>query len=310
MTAPSGVLLMAYGSPATLEDVEAYYTHIRGGRTPSQEAVDELCSRYRQIGGRSPLPEVTRRQAAGVEALLREQGVSMRVYVGMKHAHPFIDETVTQMATDGIRQAAGVALAPHYSKMSIGGYISAAASASAAAGIDMRCVEHYHDHPGLVRSLADRIEIARSQFPKHHDVPIVFTAHSLPERILAWGDPYPDQLQRTCELVASAASIDRWRFAFQSASHTSERWLGPDVLEVLRELRQAGAREIIVSPLGFVADHLEVLYDIDVEARQTAQGLGMRLERAPSLNDGLDFLSVLADVAGEALTSFQVRERV
>lgn len=142
------------------------------------------------------------------------------------------------------------------------------------------------------------------------DVPVIFTAHSLPERILEWSDPYPDQLRRTCELVASAASIDRWRFAFQSASHTGERWLGPDVLDALHELHETGAEGVIVSPIGFVADHLEILYDIDVEARRTAEGLGMRLERAPSLNDGLDFLSVLADVAGEALASFQVRERV
>ena len=301
---------MAYGSPESLDDVEAYFTHILGGRAPSPEAVDALRARYRQIGGRSPLLEITRRQAAGVEALLQERGVSVRVYVGMKHAPPFIAETVAQMADDGIRHAAGVALAPHYSKMSIGGYVSAVTSASEAHGIEMRCVEHYHDHPRLVQALADRIEIVRRDFPTHRDVPVVFTAHSLPERILEWDDPYPDQLTRTCELVASAASIDRWQFAFQSASHTAEPWLGPDVLDALRDLREAGARQVIVAPIGFVADHLEVLYDIDVEARRTAERLGMRLERAPSLNDGLDFLSVLADVAGGTLASFQVRERV
>lgn len=301
---------MAYGSPATLEDVEPYFTHIRGGRAPTPEALDALRTRYHRIGGRSPLLEITRAQAAGVERLLREQGLSVRVYVGMKHAPPFIAETVAQMAADGIRRAAGVTLAPHYSKMSIGAYISTATTVSGSHGIDIQCVEHYHDHSGLVRALADRIETVRSRFPMPLDVPVIFTAHSLPERILEWSDPYPDQLRRTCELVASAASIERWQFAFQSASHTGEPWLGPDVLDALRELHETGEEEVIVSPIGFVADHLEVLYDIDVEARQTAQGLGMRLERAPSLNYGLDFLSVLADVAGEALASFQVRERV
>lgn len=310
MTPPSGVLLMAYGSPASLDDVEAYYTHIRGGRPPSQDAVEELRERYRRIGGRSPLPEITQRQASGLEAALRGQGIRPRVYVGMKHAPPFISEAVAQMAEDGIRHAAGVALAPHYSRMSIGGYIAAATAAASERHVELRCVEHYHDHPGLVHALADRVEIARGRFPTPCDVPVVFTAHSLPERILEWGDPYPDQLMRTCQLVASAASIERWGFAFQSASHTGERWLGPDVREALRELHEAGAEEVIVSPIGFVADHLEVLYDIDNEARGTAEKLGMRLERAPSLNYDHDFLSVLADVAKAALASFQAGERV
>jgi ferrochelatase len=292
---------MAYGSPATLDDVEAYYTHIRGGRTPSQEAIEELRSRYRQIGGTSPLLEITRRQAAGVERLLRDRGLLTRIYVGMKHAPPFIAEVVAQMAADGIQQAAGVVLAPHYSKMSLGGYISAATAAAAEHGIEINVVEHYHDHPGLTRALADRIETARQRVAGGRRLPVVFTAHSLPQRILQWSDPYPEQLRRTCELVALAAGVETWRFAFQSASHTGEPWLGPDILEVLREVRDHGAREVIISPIGFVADHLEVLYDIDVEAAQTADHLGLRLVRAPSLNDGSDFLAVLTDVARRAL---------
>lgn len=301
MTAEFGVLLMAYGSPATLDDVEAYFTHIRGGRTPSPEAVESLRARYRRIGGRSPLVEITRRQAAGVAEALGRKGVPVRAYVGMKHAPPFIAGTVAQMAEDGIRRAIGVALAPHYSKMSIGGYVSAAAAAAAEHGLLMRCVEDYHDHPGLVRALADRIETARRTVDGGGRVPVIFTAHSLPERIMEWRDPYPDQLLRTCELVASAAAIATWYFAFQSASHTGEPWLGPDVGELLRDLHQRGEREVIISPIGFVADHLEVLYDLDVEARETAESLGMRMVRAPSLNDSPDFLEVLAEVARAAI---------
>ncbi len=301
MTTEFGVLLMAYGSPATLDDVDAYFTHIRGGRPPSPEAVESLRARYRSIGGRSPLPEITRRQAAGAAEALRRKGIRVRAYVGMKHAPPFIDRTVAQMAEDGIRLAVGVALAPHYSKMSIGGYVSAAGAAAADHGLLIRCVEDYHDHPGLVRALADRIETARETLDGDPRVPVIFTAHSLPQRIMEWRDPYPDQLLRTCELVASAAAIATWHFAFQSASHTGEPWLGPDVGEVLRDLHQRGAREVIVSPVGFVADHLEVLYDLDVEARATAEALGMRMIRAPSLNESPDFLEVLAEVTVAAI---------
>lgn len=303
MNAEVGVLLMAYGSPASLEDVEAYYTHIRGGRTPPPDAIEGLRDRYRRIGGRSPLPDITQRQAVELEAALRGQGISARAYVGMKHAPPFISDTVAQMAGDGIKKAAGVALAPHYSKMSIGGYISAAASAALEHHVEMRFVEHYHDHPGLIRALARRVEDARRSLAPGRHVPVIFTAHSLPQRILQWADPYPRQLHETCALVASASRVEIWQFAFQSASHTGEPWLGPDILDVLEELRARGEREVIVSPIGFVADHLEVLYDIDVEAQRIADRLGLRLIRAPSLNDGPDFVAVLADVAGAMLAA-------
>ncbi|MGH2398202.1 MAG: ferrochelatase [bacterium] len=301
MTAEIGLLLMAYGSPQTLDDVEAYYTHIRGGRPASREAVESLRDRYRRIGGRSPLPEITQRQTEGTARALRRKGISVRAYVGMKHAPPFIDRTVAQMSVDGIRLAVGIALAPHYSRMSIGGYVSAAGTAAAEHGLLMRCVESYHDHPGLITALAHRIEVARGLLGGDREVPVIFTAHSLPRRILEWGDPYPDQLRRTCELVAAAAAVSTWQFAFQSASHTGEPWLGPDVGDVLRDLRERGARAVIVSPVGFVADHLEVLYDLDVQARETAETLEMRMVRAASLNDSPDFLEVLADVASAAI---------
>jgi ferrochelatase len=287
---------MAYGSPATLEDVETYYTHIRGGRAPSPEQVEELRQRYRRIGGRSPLLEITRAQAAGVERALWARGVDARCYVGMKHAPPFIIETVAAMAADGVSRAVAIALTPQYSRMSVGSYHTVATDAAAAHGIDLRCVNSWHDHTGLIAALASRVELASRRFPGN-GTGVIFTAHSLPERIRSWNDPYPDQLQETSERVAGAVGLAQWRFAYQSASHTGEPWLGPDLLDVLRSVHTAGWREVIVCPVGFVADHLEVLYDIDVAGQELAHELGLRLERAPSLNDGADFVSVLADLA-------------
>ncbi|HEV8353436.1 MAG TPA: ferrochelatase [bacterium] len=295
MSSPLGVLLMAYGSPATLEDVGAYYTHIRGGRAPSAENVEHLRERYRRIGGRSPLLEITRAQAAGVERALLARGVGARSYVGMKHAPPFIAEAVAAMAADGVSRAVAIALAPQYSRMSVGSYHAAATEAAAAHGITIRCVDSWHDHAGFVAALAARLDQARSRLGAATGV--IFTAHSLPERIRSWNDPYADQLRDTSERVAAAAGVAPWRFAYQSASQTGEPWLGPDLLDALRDVHGAGWRDVVVCPVGFVADHLEVLYDIDVEARQLATDLGLRLERAASLNDGADFIAVLADLA-------------
>lgn len=296
MTAPFGVLLMAYGSPATPDDVEAYYTHIRGGRTPSPELIEGLRQRYQRIGGRSPLLEITQRQAQGVQQGLDRLGLRAGVYVGMKHAPPFIADAVAAMAHDGIRGMVGIALAPQFSRMSVGTYQTMAASSAARHGISFHCVESWHDHPGLIRALAARVQEGQRKLADGQDVTVVFTAHSLPQRILESADPYPGELRETCELVAAAAGVRRWRFAYQSASHTGEPWLGPDLLQVLRDMHRAGHRQVIVSTVGFVADHLEVLYDIDIEAQELAASLGMHLERAPSLNDRSDFVTALVDL--------------
>lgn len=291
----AGVLFMAYGSPGSLDEVASYYSHIRGGRAPSSEQVADLRARYERIGGRSPLPETTQRQAAGVQRLLAEAGLPVRAYVGMKHAAPFIADTVAAMAHDGIRTAVGVALAPHYSRVSVATYFTTAEEAAAKHGLSLQCVQSWHDHPGFVTALAARVREALAQ-ASSPDVPVMFTAHSLPERIRTWNDPYPRQLQRTCELVAAAAGVGHWRFAYQSASHTGEPWLGPDLLDVLRDLHRAGSAGCVVCPVGFVADHLEVLYDIDVEAAALARTLGLRLTRTRSLNDDADFVAALADL--------------
>ncbi len=296
MTPPLGILLMAYGSPASLDDVEAYFVHIRGGRKPSPEAVEELRERYRRIGGRSPLLEITLRQAQGVQAKFAHLGLPVRVYVGMKHAPPFIADSVAEMARDGVRTAIGLTLTPQYSRMSVGAYVSTAREAAGRHEIALRCVESWHNHPGFVQALVARVREAQRQQHGSQPAPVIFTAHSLPVRILEWHDPYPDQLRETCDAVATMAGVRRWLFAYQSASRTGEPWLGPNLSEVLEHLRGEEHHEVIVCPVGFVSDHLEVLHDIDIEGQEEAKTLGLRLVRAPSLNDTRDFVNVLVDV--------------
>ncbi|MDQ7843336.1 MAG: ferrochelatase [Armatimonadota bacterium] len=300
MAARQAVLLMAYGSPQTLDDVGTYFTHIRGGRTPPAEQIEELRERYRRIGGTSPLRAITARQAEALQQTLARQGMGIPVYTAMKHAPPFIADVVGVMAAEGIRDAVALALAPHYSRLSVAGYFSAAREAAAAHGIALRAVESWHDHPGFIAALAARLRRALARCASPEEAEVVFTAHSLPERIRTWDDPYPVQLMRTCDLVAALATLPSWRLAYQSASHTGEPWLGPDLLAVLRALAAEGRRQVVVCPVGFVADHLEVLYDIDVEAREVAASLGLRLERAPSLNAEPDFIAALADLITRA----------
>ncbi len=302
-----GVLLMAYGSPETLDDVEEYFAHIRGGRKPSPEAVEELKERYRRIGGRSPLLEITKAQARALERHLNadlDEGEGYRVYVGMKHWHPFIREAVERMAQDGIERAVGIALAPHYSRLSVGAYIEAAQEALEAlklkGQLEMRFVEGWHLRPSLIEAWSARVRDGLLKFDaKERDgVVVVFTAHSLPERILEWGDPYPKQLLETAEAVARRVGLpaSRWTLAYQSASPTGEPWLGPDVLDVLDELSKQGVKGVLVCPIGFVADHLEVLYDIDVECRERADERGLHLERTQLLNDDPLFVRGLAEI--------------
>jgi ferrochelatase len=297
----TGVLLMSYGTPASLENVEAYYTHIRGGRRPSPELIEGLVARYRAIGGLSPLLDITRRQAAALEAALNgAQGKSFRVYVGMKHAPPFIADAVSDMASDGLSRGLAMALAPHYSRMSIGGYINTVKKAlgELPSPLPMAFVESWHDHPTFLGAVAEGLQeaLGRLSQAERAAVHVIFTAHSLPARILEWDDPYPRELRRTCEGVARLVGLQRWDFAYQSAGHTPDPWLGPDVKEVLERLAAEGKRPVVICPVGFVADHLEVLYDIDVECQALAASLGMRLERTPSPNDRPRFIAALAEV--------------
>jgi ferrochelatase len=273
---------MAYGSPSRPEDIPAYFTDIRGGRPASPEAIEELTERYRRIGGGSPLNEITERQRAALE---RELGIP--VYVGMKHWTPRIAEAADRALADGAKRVVGLVLAPHFSQMSVGGYKRQLEEALAGRA-ELVFVESYHAFEPFIELLAERMGDT--------DAHVVFTAHSLPERILADGDPYRKQLLETSRLVAEKAGIESWSFAFQSESPTGEPWLGPDIADELNRLHGEGVRKVLVAPIGFVADHLEIYWDIDVEAREKAAELGLELERTESLNDDPAFIRVLASV--------------
>ncbi len=300
---PTGVLLMAYGTPEHLDDVEAYFTDIRGGRPPSPEAVAELKERYVRIGGRSPLMAITRQQAAALERALNAEGGGFKVYAGMRHWAPRIAEVVSQMACDGVRRAVGLALTPYESKLSVGAYVEAAEQALAACeeNIETTFVPSWHAQPAYLDAVAGRVTEALTAFSPDERPQVLFTAHSLPERIRAWDDPYPNQLQEASQRVAERAGVSGWRFAFQSASHTREPWLGPDVLDVLQALADGGAKAVLVCPIGFITDHLEVLYDVDVECRQAAEALGLHLERTESLNDDPQLIAALTAAVEGAL---------
>ena len=282
----TAVVLMAYGSPERLEDIPAYLADIREARPISDEAVEELTERYRRIGGRSPLDEITEAQRSALERAL-----GMPVFVGMKHWEPRIADAVKAALEGGATTIVGLVLAPHYSRMSIGAYRRLFEEA-AAGRVETTFVESWHDEPGFVELLADRV--------RGTDAHVVFTAHSLPARILESGDPYRDQLLETSRLVAERAGVARWSFAFQSASATGEPWLGPDILDELDRLHGEGVRRVLVAPVGFVSDHLEILWDLDVEAAERAEQLGLELRRIESLNDDPAFVAGLAELVRSA----------
>jgi ferrochelatase len=279
---------MAYGSPGELSDIRAYLEDIRGGRPVSDEAVEELTERYRRIGGRSPLDDVTEAQRASLQ-----EEVELPVFVGMKHWQPRIAEAVDRALAGGADTLVGIVLAPHYSKLSVDGYRERLEDALDDRA-ELRFVESWHAHEPYVAVLADRV--------RGTDAHVVFTAHSLPARILAEGDPYRDQLLETSQLIAERAGLDSWSFAFQSESPTGEPWLGPDILDELDGLHARGVERVLVCPIGFVSDHLEILWDIDVEARERAADLGLELDRIESLNDDPEFIRGLAELVRETVS--------
>jgi ferrochelatase len=277
---------MAYGSPAREEEIEPYFTHIRGGRKPSPEALAELRERYRAIGG-SPLTEITRAQARALAARL-----GLPVFAGMKHAPPYIADAAAEARSAGIERLVGLPLAPHYAEMSLGAYF---ASLRQAWDGELIAVRGFHDHPAFVAAVRNLLAQALADFEPER---IFFTAHSLPARIEAAGDHYRERLLESCRLVAEGSALPAWEFAFQSASHTGEPWLGPNLLE---SLARSGVRRALVCPIGFVADHLEILYDIDVEAMAFAREHGIDLRRTQSFNTRPEFIDALAAVVGDAL---------
>lgn len=303
---PIAILLMAYGTPQTLDEIEPYYTDIRRGHKPSPELLHELTERYKRVGGRTPLLEITQAQANALQNVL---GENFRVYIGMKHWKPWIAQVVEQITAAGHEHVVAIALAPHYSRFSIEGYIERVRAAMQAndSHFDISFVESWNDHPLYIASLVERMTQTLPQFHTDdwRDVHVIFSAHSLPERILKGGDPYPQELIETCELVAEQLGLtkEQWRFAYQSAGRTGEKWLGPDILEALDTAAAFGHRKIMSAPIGFVSDHLEILYDIDVEAMERAKQLEVELHRIPSANATPTFIAALAD-----LVHTQVRE--
>jgi ferrochelatase len=289
---------MSYGTPRSLNDVEAYYTDIRRGRPPPPELLEELTDRYRAIG-HSPLLEITEAQAKGIE-----ERVGVPTYVGYKHVDPFIPDAVGAMAKDGVTSAVGLVLAPHYSKMSVGDYTKRAEVGAAEHGWSGRLdvVESWHVEPGFIELLSARVERALEETGSGaNEVTVIFSAHSLPQRILQTGDPYPDQLRATAEAVAARLGLPKWRIGWQSAGRTADPWIGPDILEIIAQLADAGEKNVVICAAGFVADHLEVLYDIDIEAQALASERGIRLVRTASPNDDPAFLDVLAGIVRRAL---------
>jgi ferrochelatase len=285
----AAVVLMAYGSPERLEDVPAYYADIRGGRPISAENLEDLVSRYRRLGieRSNPLNAITEETRAGLEAAL-----GLPVFTGMKHWQPRIAEAAARALEGGAETIVGLVLAPHYSRLSIAGYREQLEHALAGRA-DLLFVESWHDDAGFVGFLADRLRGTHAH--------VVFTAHSLPAWILADGDPYRDQLLETARLVAEAAGVDDWSFSFQSESPTGEPWLGPDILDHLEDLHGQGVDDVLVCPVGFVSDHLEIRWDIDMEAQEKARELGIRLDRIEMPNADPRFLEVLAEIVRRAL---------
>jgi protoporphyrin/coproporphyrin ferrochelatase len=281
---------MAYGSPERLADVPAYYADIRGGRPIRSELLDDLVERYRRLGieDGSPLNAITEKTRAALE---RELG-DVPVLTGMKHWTPRIADAAENALDQGAQTVVGLVLAPHYSELSIAGYRRQLEDALAGRA-DLAFIDSWHDDSGFVDVLADRIRGT----PAH----VVFTAHSLPARILETGDPYRDQLLETSQLVAERAEIDDWSFSFQSESDTGEPWLGPDILDHLEDLDANGVTDVLLCPVGFVADHLEIRWDLDHEAREKAAELGMGLERIDMPNADPAFIRVLAGLVQRAL---------
>lgn len=291
--APIGVVVMAYGTPATPADVEPYYTHIRRGRPPTPEQLANLQTRYDALGGTSTLAARTADQVAAIaDALEAHSPGRFVVALGQKHAVPFIEDGVAELAAAGATSVIGVVLAPHYSGFSVGQYQERVRAAAATADIPADGIDRWHDLPEYRAFLATAVADALAELPERTEV--VFTAHSLPERVLA-GDPYPDELLASARAVAEQLALETWSSAWQSAGATPEPWRGPDILEVLRDRAASGEVDaVLVCPQGFVADHLEVAYDLDIEALRVAADAGIGFGRTRVLNDDATVLTALA----------------
>jgi ferrochelatase len=313
---------MAYGTASGPDDVERYYTDIRGGRLPAPEHLRELRDRYAAIGNRFPLAEITRRQAEGLERTLNAGGRgAFRAYVGMKHSPPFIGEAVERMREDGVERGVGVVMAPHWSGMSVETYAEGALAAAGDRGPELTFVRQWYDHPAFVDLLSSRVAEALETLDpaKREKAVVVFSAHSLPQRVLDDGSTrclrcelcpegcrYQSQLRHTGGLVSERLGIPRWTVAWQSAGRTADPWLGPPIEEVIADLARSGGSAVVACSAGFVADHLEILYDLDIEAKQVAERAGLAFVRTRMPNDDPLFVEALAAVVQDYLAAFSV----
>ncbi|MEH7436322.1 ferrochelatase [Neobacillus drentensis] len=297
-----GLLVMAYGTPYTLDDLEGYYTHIRHGRKPSPEMIEDLRNRYEAIGGISPLAKITQDQAEKLEEHLNtiQDDIEFKMYLGLKHIKPFIEDAVKQMHEDGIKEAISIVLAPHFSTFSVKSYNGRAVEeAEKLGGLKITSIESWYEEPKFIGYWADKVKQVFEQMTqeeKEHAVLIV-SAHSLPEKILQSGDPYPQQLKETADLIAEQAGVNNYTIGWQSAGNTPEPWIGPDVQDLTRDLyQQHHYKAFVFAPVGFVCDHLEVLFDNDIECKAVTDELGVSYYRPEMPNAKEEFIDCLSTV--------------
>jgi len=293
MISKTGVLLMAHGTPSSLDEMPEYLRLVRGGRPPSPELIAEMRHNYQAIGGRSPLTDITLAQG---QALAGRLGPDVPVVVGMRNWRPFIPDALADLAARGVSRVVGIPLAPQFSTLSVTKYFDVASSALPE-GMSLVRVESFHDHPLLIEAFAERLARAAAD----DDETVVFTAHSLPERIVQEGDPYAGEVAATARAVAARAGIRRYLMAFQSAGRTPEPWIGPDIADLIADEARRGARRFLVVPIGFVCDHTEILFDIDIQAREAARAAGATLRRTESLNTSPAFMSMLEELVRSRL---------
>lgn len=302
-----GLLVMAYGTPYTLDDLERYYTHIRHGRKPSPEMIDDLRNRYEAIGGLSPLAKITLEQAEKLEEHLNaiQEDIEFKMYLGLKHIEPFIEDAVKKMHDDGIQEAVSIVLAPHFSTFSVKSYNGRAEEEAAKlGGLKITCIESWYQEPKFITYWADKVKgiFSKLSAEERDKAVLIVSAHSLPEKILQYGDPYPKQLQETADLIAEQAGVKNYVIGWQSAGNTPEPWLGPDVQDLTRDLyRDQHYKAFVYAPVGFVSEHLEVLYDNDYECKAVTRELGTSYYRPEMPNSQPEFIDALSTVILKAL---------
>jgi ferrochelatase len=289
---------MAHGTPESVNQMTDYLRLVRGGREPSPELVKEMTQNWEAIGGHSPLTDITIEQGRALKKELARNGLAVPVAVGMRNWKPFIADAIKDLAASGVRRVIGIPLAPQFSTLSVQKYTEAA-KAALPSGVDLSCVRSFHDHPLLVDAFAEKV---RAEKPGT-DEEVIFTAHSLPQRVAAAGDPYPDEVSTTAKLVAQRAGLQSHLRAYQSAGRTPEPWLGPEISELIRARAGAGVKRILVVPIGFVCDHTEILFDIDIQATHVARAAGVRLRRTRSLNTSPTFVRALAALVAQTVAT-------